>query len=69
MIKELLEGFAVQPGPNEFQCALCKGIFEKGWSDEEAAKECQEKIPEFAGEPVDVVCEDCYQKMMKEIGK
>ena len=28
--------------PNEYQCEACKGVFEKGWSDEEALNEAKE---------------------------
>ena len=47
---------------NEYKCASCGGIFEKGWSDEEAEKEQKEiwgNIPE--SEKV-VICDDCFNR-------
>lgn len=50
---------------NEFKCALCKGVFEKGRPEEEAVAEYAEV---FGGsvddaEEKDVVCEDCWLKI------
>jgi len=51
---------------NEYECASCHGVFEKGQSDEDAGKEQTENgwcsVPD--GE-CDLICEDCYQKMIK----
>lgn len=46
----------------EFQCSICKGIFTKDWTDEEAGKEV-----EHWGEcgEMDIVCDDCYIKFME----
>lgn len=51
---------------NEYQCSVCKGIFEKGWTDEEAKSEYSENFPksEEAGDEMDVVCDDCYNRMI-----
>ena len=52
---------------NEFQCAKCSGIFEKGWSDEAAKEEAQEvfgKRPENWNDDAMMVCDDCYNEMM-----
>ena len=46
-----------------YTCALCKGVFEKGWSDEEAL---EEKIYLWGHIPradCDLVCDDCFKKM------
>jgi len=50
---------------NEYKCAMCFNIFEKGWSDEEAMKECEENFGiEMANNADnDIVCNDCYQKI------
>ena len=45
---------------NEFQCAMCKGIFNKGVSDEEADKEMKENFGDVTG-PIDVICDNCYK--------
>jgi len=51
---------------NEYQCAECGGIFEKGWTDEEAKAEMTTNgfnvCPE---ETMCIVCDDCYNKIMK----
>lgn len=51
---------------NEFQCVMCKGVFTKGWSEEEALAEAERTF----GKPVSewkqgaqVVCDDCYNKI------
>jgi len=46
-----------------YTCALCKGVFEFGWSDEEAKAELEENFEGFTTEECDVVCDDCYKKM------
>lgn len=50
--------------PNEFQCYKCKGVFEKGWSDEEALAELAHN---FAApqEDCELICDDCYQDFQK----
>lgn len=52
---------------NTYICAVCKGEFEKGWSDEEALKEKNENFGNIKGfskiEDCDLVCDDCYKKM------
>lgn len=53
--------------PNEFRCCECGGIFEKGWTEEEAIEE--QRIV-FNEEPKDddvVMCDDCYQKFAAKI--
>lgn len=47
---------------NEFQCAVCGGIFEKAWSEEEAEAELKNDFPGFVKEECDTVCDDCYKE-------
>ena len=57
-------------GPNEYRCAVCRQIFFKGLSDEEAAEEYKKEFPDDPplGEiKTDLVCEDCFQNM-KAVG-
>jgi DNA-directed RNA polymerase subunit RPC12/RpoP len=49
---------------NEFQCFICKRIFEKTISDEEALKESV-KIFGETNEPLEIVCEDCWKKSIQ----
>lgn len=48
---------------NEFKCAVCKGIFEKGLTDEEAEQQLNEEFPGFDKEECGLVCDDCYKEM------
>ena len=54
---------------NEYECAVCHGIFEKALTDEEARKQFEEEFPgmPFVEDGCDLVCDDCYQKMNEEI--
>lgn len=49
--------------PNEYQCAMCRCVFEYGWSDEEATTELANNFPGFEKDDCDVICDDCYQGM------
>lgn len=50
-----------------YQCGVCMGTFECGWTDEEAAKEFRDR---FGREPTPdetsgcLVCDDCYPKVL-----
>ena len=46
-----------------FVCAMCGGEFEKDWSDEEAMAELKENFGDVSGDALDVVCDDCYNKI------
>ena len=50
---------------NEYRCACCRKVFEKGWSDEEARKEAKQWSEEEMKEGEAVVCDDCYKGFMK----
>jgi len=53
---------ATEPGPNQYRCEWCNGIFDKGWSDEEAMAEKERDFEAVPMEACAVVCDDCYQK-------
>lgn len=46
---------------NTYTCAICKGVFEKEISDEEAMQETQQYFPGTKQEACGVVCDDCWQ--------
>jgi hypothetical protein len=46
--------------PHEFWCVICQKIYNKGWSDEEAAAEKSELHPNVPYEECDMVCDDCF---------
>lgn len=49
---------------NEFRCEMCKGVFKKGWSDEDAEKEAGQifgkPVSEWNGGGV-LLCDDCFE--------
>lgn len=56
-------------GPNEFRCASCGVVLQKGWSDDEALEEMREVLlmPDELGQvppgtiiELDTVCDDCW---------
>jgi hypothetical protein len=48
--------------PNEYRCAICSGVFEKGQTDEEAAAELIGTFPGYASSECDLVCDDCFNE-------
>ncbi len=46
----------------EYRCAVCYGIFERTWSDEEAKAEMEATWNETS-DP-DIVCDDCFQEVI-----
>jgi len=50
-------------GPNQYRCDACGGVFDKGWSDDEAAAELSENFPGFTPEDSGIVCDSCYKQM------
>ena len=56
---------------NEYKCAYCHNIYEKGWTDDEAQKERDELWDNPSGQ-WDVVCDDCFNGILnpeKNLGK
>jgi hypothetical protein len=49
--------------PETYECAACGGVFEKGWSDEEAEDEVAATFPGHAMTECALVCDDCYRQM------
>jgi hypothetical protein len=54
---------------NEYQCDACNGIFEKGWTDEEADQECRKNFGEIPENEKAVICDDCYKEFMEWSGE
>jgi hypothetical protein len=53
---------------NQYQCEICRGIFEKGWSEEEARAEAKDKFgieDKHINETKEagIVCDDCFKKI------
>jgi len=49
----------------KYRCSMCKNVYEKGWTEEEATEELKENFPGFNKEVCDIVCDDCYKEMFK----
>lgn len=49
-----------------FKCSRCKGVFDKEWSDEEAAEELAENFPGYGQDECDIVCDDCYAWLLRQ---
>ena len=48
-----------------YQCDQCGGIFEKGWSDDDAKKEKERLFPSLKKENESIVCDDCFRIIME----
>lgn len=46
-----------------YKCAMCRGVFESGWSKDEALAEKERDFPNIPDECCMTVCEDCYQNV------
>ena len=46
-----------------YTCAMCGEAFNEGWTDEEAMAESVAVFGKLRPEELDVVCDDCYQKI------
>jgi DNA-directed RNA polymerase subunit RPC12/RpoP len=57
----------IQPG--EYKCACCGGIFQHGWTEEEAKEEYKKNFGKEVTTMQDkeIVCDDCYKKLMNEM--
>lgn len=51
--------------PETYTCAVCRGTFEKGWSEEEAQAELKQDF-NVPVEQCDIVCDDCYKEMFPQ---
>jgi hypothetical protein len=52
---------------NEYRCAMCQGVFNKGLSDEEAIEEFHKDFPEVLIEDTELICDDCYRIIMLDV--
>jgi hypothetical protein len=55
-----------QPEPLKYRCCLCGGEFVSGWDDKEAVAELDENFPGFSVQHSEIVCDDCYRKVMED---
>ncbi len=52
--------------PIEHVCAICRIRFASAWTDEEAKEELNKKFGETSLEDCEVVCDECYKKLMEK---
>lgn len=50
-------------GLNQYRCASCGGVFDKGWTDEEAIAELGDNFPKASVEHCSIVCDPCFNGM------
>lgn len=58
-----------QSPTREYVCAICRVKFVSEWTDEEAKDELKEKFGETNIQECEVVCEDCYNKLMEKVNE
>jgi hypothetical protein len=54
----------------EYRCDCCKLEFEDVLTDEEVITEFNQRFPDYPytpGEDVSIVCDSCYQQIMKKV--
>lgn len=47
---------------NEYKCAMCQNIYEKGRTDEEAEKEAKDIWGKIQIKECEVICDDCFNR-------
>jgi len=48
---------------NTYKCTACGGVFDKGWTDEEAMQEKENNFGDIPMQDCDVVCDDCFKAL------
>lgn len=51
---------------SQFRCVMCGEVFDKVWSDEEAAAECVQHFGHLEPAEIAVVCDECFQRIHPE---
>jgi len=51
---------------DEYRCEMCKQVFKKGWTDEEAAAEAEKHFGKIPPSEAATVCDDCYEIIRPE---
>jgi hypothetical protein len=51
------------PSKEQFTCVICKGTFDKGWSDDEAKEELANTFPGFTAGQCVLICDDCFKEL------
>lgn len=48
-----------------YVCEMCGEVYESDWTQEEAEKEFEDNFPYHLDEPKSVVCDDCYEILVR----
>ena len=48
-----------------YKCAICGGVFEATWSEEEVKAEFEENFPGEDFNDAVLICDDCYNMMRR----
>lgn len=49
---------------NVYKCGACGDVFESEWTPEDALAESEALFGKLTPDERDIVCEDCFRKMM-----
>lgn len=49
---------------NQYECAHCHNVYEKGLTDAEADDELRNTFPDMDKQDCAIVCDDCYNKII-----
>ena len=63
ILRTLLEGFAAKPGPGQYRCDCCGGVFDKGQTEKAAEVEFARLFPEAKDMARSIICDECFVKM------
>jgi hypothetical protein len=60
--------FVMTDNNSSYTCGICNEtfLFDSDWDDDAAKKQAVETFPECAGDPTDIVCDDCYKKFYSD---
>lgn len=54
--------------PGRFRCYVCKVVWDKGWSDEEAVAEAGVNFPGYVPSDDDLTCDRCFNMVNNHYG-
>lgn len=57
----------IEVNARKYKCECCQGEFLTDRPEDEALKEFEENFPNVPLEKTGVVCDDCYNEVMKKI--
>lgn len=52
------------PGPNQYRCDICGGIFDKAWTNDDAEAELRRNFPGLKPGDCGITCDNCFDAIM-----